>query len=43
MLPAQHVLQAGFNTDLHPAHDLATFHPLDKHSGKEGEEANPGL
>jgi hypothetical protein len=43
MLPAQWVLPAGFNTDLLLAHDLATFHPLDKHSGKEREKANPHL
>ena len=29
--------------DLLLAHDLATFHLSDKHSGKEGEEANPYL
>jgi hypothetical protein len=40
MLPAQSALPAGFKTDLLLAHDLATFHSLDKHSGKEGEKAN---
>jgi len=43
MLPAQWVLPAGFGTDLLLAHDLATFDLSDKHSGKEGEIANPYL
>jgi hypothetical protein len=34
---------SGVQLDLPRAHDRATFHLSDEHSGKEGEKANPYL